>query len=147
MPGSTFNYLLACLQNRIDRLDKEITYEVQICLAAAWSERDGDAYQSLWVAGVLRFNLLSMPSLVTCHLLITRSTSWFLLATSQFIDRFLVMQETKEVASIGDNRPSVHDGPPDGGLLAWLQVAGSFCLYFCTWGTISVCVSMMTKTD
>ncbi|CAM1507718.1 Fc.00g045660.m01.CDS01 [Cosmosporella sp. VM-42] len=26
---------------------------------------------------------------------------------------------------------------PDGGWLAWLQVAGSFCLYFCTWGLIS----------
>lgn len=57
------------------------------------------------------------------------------------------MPDTKEVVSIGDNRPSIHDGPPDGGLLAWLQVAGSFCLYFCTWGTISVYVSIMVETD
>lgn len=41
-----------------------------------------------------------------------------------------------------ENNQPVHDAPvnsiPDGGLLAWLQVAGSFCLYFCTWGNVPV---------
>ncbi|KAI1374020.1 putative MFS monocarboxylate transporter [Hypoxylon crocopeplum] len=29
------------------------------------------------------------------------------------------------------------DGPPDGGMVAWLQVVGSYSLYFNTWGTIN----------
>ncbi|KAH7226886.1 FAD binding domain-containing protein [Fusarium oxysporum] len=33
---------------------------------------------------------------------------------------------------------------PNGGLLAWLQVAGSFCLYFCTWGLIASFGSFQT---
>ncbi|KAH7178812.1 FAD binding domain-containing protein [Fusarium sp. MPI-SDFR-AT-0072] len=33
---------------------------------------------------------------------------------------------------------------PNGGLIAWLQVAGSFCLYFCTWGLIASFGSFQT---
>lgn len=39
---------------------------------------------------------------------------------------------------MAESTSSVEDAPPspipNGGLIAWLQVAGSFCLYFCTWG-------------
>ncbi|EEU37488.1 uncharacterized protein NECHADRAFT_51300 [Fusarium vanettenii 77-13-4] len=47
------------------------------------------------------------------------------------------MASSKEAS---DEAPSVNDTStstviPDGGLLAWLQVAGSFCLYFCTWAS------------
>jgi hypothetical protein len=51
------------------------------------------------------------------------------------------MEATKDTL---DNNPlvessfSVDDASPEpvpnSGLLAWLQVAGSFCLYFSTWG-------------
>lgn len=29
------------------------------------------------------------------------------------------------------------EGPPNGGLVAWLQVVGSWCLFFNTWGTLN----------
>lgn len=37
----------------------------------------------------------------------------------------------ESTSSVEDASPSAI---PNGGLIAWLQVAGSFCLYFCTWG-------------
>ncbi|KAM6510244.1 hypothetical protein FALCPG4_017868 [Fusarium falciforme] len=56
------------------------------------------------------------------------------------------MASSKEAS---DEAPSVNDAStstvvPDGGLLAWLQVAGSFCLYFCTWGLIASFGSFQT---
>jgi hypothetical protein len=94
-------------------------------------------------AGVLRSKFPSTPSLVIRLLLITSPTLWSFQVTSQLIDWFLLMQDTKGVVHIGDSCPSIHDGPPDGGLLAWLQVAGSFCLYFCTWGTTSLFINIL----
>ncbi|KAF5024491.1 hypothetical protein F66182_3431 [Fusarium sp. NRRL 66182] len=54
------------------------------------------------------------------------------------------MASTRKTADDGpstENSTSMDDVSPkqipDGGLLAWLQVAGSFCLYFCTWGLIA----------
>lgn len=51
------------------------------------------------------------------------------------------MDSTKDTADgnpLVESSFSVDDASPkpipNGGLLAWLQVAGSFCLYFCTWG-------------
>ena len=50
-------------------------------------------------------------------------------------------KETSEDSPSVDNSLTVDDASPkpipDGGLLAWLQVAGSFCLYFCTWGKLT----------
>lgn len=37
------------------------------------------------------------------------------------------------VLNQGEIATSSYDHPPDGGLMAWLQVAGSFSLYFNTW--------------
>ncbi|KAF5977942.1 riboflavin transporter MCH5 [Fusarium coicis] len=61
------------------------------------------------------------------------------------------MDSTKDTA---DDSPiiqssfSVDDASPkpvpNGGLIAWLQVAGSFCLYFCTWGLIASFGSFQT---
>ncbi|CAG1977287.1 unnamed protein product [Fusarium graminearum] len=38
----------------------------------------------------------------------------------------------ESTSSVEDASPSPI---PNGGLIAWLQVAGSFCLYFCTWAS------------
>ncbi|KAM0243074.1 hypothetical protein ACHAP5_006955 [Fusarium lateritium] len=61
------------------------------------------------------------------------------------------MATTKEISDDNpslENYPPVEDASPkpipDGGLLAWLQVAGSFCLYFCTWGLIASFGSFQT---
>ncbi|KAI9172558.1 putative pyoverdine/dityrosine biosynthesis protein [Paramyrothecium foliicola] len=40
-------------------------------------------------------------------------------------------EETPPAATPSTNQP------PNGGLKAWMQVAGVFCLYFCTWGLVS----------
>ncbi|KZF20961.1 monocarboxylate permease-like protein, mch4 [Xylona heveae TC161] len=34
-------------------------------------------------------------------------------------------------------QPTAYDTPPDGGIQAWLQVAGSFFLFFNSWGTVN----------
>lgn len=57
------------------------------------------------------------------------------------------MTANDSVSKNGDDSPGSSDGapapapapvpaasPPNGGLQAWLQVFGSFCLYFNTWG-------------
>lgn len=36
-----------------------------------------------------------------------------------------------------ETMPSSPPSPPNGGARAWLQVLGSFCLYFNTWGELS----------
>lgn len=37
--------------------------------------------------------------------------------------------------------PSSPQSPPNGGVRAWLQVLGSFCLYFNTWGKLHILVA------
>ncbi|WZH48405.1 riboflavin transporter mch5 [Fusarium acuminatum] len=49
-----------------------------------------------------------------------------------------IREPSEEKSSVHDNPPVDTPSPkpiPDGGLVAWLQVAGSFCLYFCTWAS------------
>jgi hypothetical protein len=61
-----------------------------------------------------------------------------------------IREPSEEKSSVHDNPPVDTPSPkpiPDGGLVAWLQVAGSFCLYFCTWGIIlktqEICLSLL----
>jgi hypothetical protein len=35
------------------------------------------------------------------------------------------------------NQPQAVDPIPDGGLIAWLQCASSFCLFFNCWGIVN----------
>ncbi|GKU06002.1 unnamed protein product [Fusarium langsethiae] len=61
------------------------------------------------------------------------------------------MDSTKETVDdspgVESNFPVEETPPrpvPNGGMTAWLQVAGSFCLYFCTWGLIASFGSFQT---
>ncbi|KAM5376739.1 hypothetical protein ACJZ2D_005362 [Fusarium nematophilum] len=53
---------------------------------------------------------------------------------------------SEDAPSVGNASVEMASPPaiPDGGLVAWLQVAGSFCLYFCTWGLIASFGSFQT---
>ena len=46
-------------------------------------------------------------------------------------------EELAPVPSEHEKGPPPVQPPPDGGLLAWLQVAGGFCLAFNTWGLLN----------
>ncbi|KAK6957291.1 hypothetical protein Daesc_000073 [Daldinia eschscholtzii] len=47
------------------------------------------------------------------------------------------LNEEKKDLEVTEVVVSDEDGPPDGGSVAWLQVLGSFALYFNHWGTIN----------
>lgn len=48
-----------------------------------------------------------------------------------------------ELETVASSKPSVNNirSVPNGGLTAWLQVLGSFFLFFNTWGTVNTFVS------
>ena len=63
-------------------------------------------------------------------------------------------EKQKSSAKDAENAHDSHDGhgggdAPDGGFLAWLQVAGAFCLFFNTWGVVNMYGSYQTfyQTD
>ncbi|MCJ1453667.1 hypothetical protein MMC28_004015 [Mycoblastus sanguinarius] len=41
------------------------------------------------------------------------------------------------IDSVPVAQPTGYDAPPNGGLVAWIQVAGSFFLFFNSWGTVN----------
>ena len=43
--------------------------------------------------------------------------------------------------------PAGYDAPPDGGLVAWLQVAGSFFLFFNSWYDLVLNFSLTPNDD
>ena len=60
------------------------------------------------------------------------------------------LEEKKEPSVVNaEEGHDSHDGhgggnPPNGGFLAWLQVAGAFCLFFNTWGVVNMYGSYQT---